>query len=72
MKIFDKIKKIILKCDLFCTTEFFRYDEEPEYRTYTGALCSITIVLFFITVFTNVILITLSKSEIIWSMNSVD
>lgn len=67
----EKFKELFLKCDIFSTSEFLRYNEEPEYRTYTGAFCSVVTVLIFCGIFMNVMISTFAKTEIIWSLNTM-
>lgn len=67
----QSLREFFLKCDIFSTSEFLRYDSEPEYRTYTGAICSIITVVSFCAIFINVIVSTFAKTEIVWSLNIV-
>ena len=66
------MKDLLLKCDVFATSQFLRYDSEPEYRTMTGAFCSIAIVVVFLAIFTSVIIGTFDKQNIVWSLNTVE
>lgn len=68
----NKLKEIFLKCDIFSTSEFLRYNDEPEYRTYTGAFFSVVTVVVFCGIFMSVMVSTFAKTEIIWSLNTMD
>ena len=37
--------------DVFSTTEFLRYKGDPEYRTVTGGVTSLVIIVLFLTLF---------------------
>lgn len=50
--------------DLFYATEMLRYDKELEYRSFTGGLLSIAIIIAVIIGFASMILDTLSLSTI--------
>lgn len=50
--------------DLFYATEMLRYDKELEYRSFTGGLLSIAIIIAVIIGFASMILDTLSLSSI--------
>jgi hypothetical protein len=71
MKCCKALKELIMKMDLFKTTEYFRYKGEPEYQTLTGGLCSLFIVILFIAVFSSSILTTLSKGKLSWSYDLI-
>lgn len=58
------VRQLVMKCDLFRTTEYFRYKGEPEYRTLTGGVCSVILVSVFIIVFANSIISTFAKSSL--------
>lgn len=62
----NKFKELIYRCDFFKTTEYFRYNQEPQYRTLTGAVCSIIIVVVFASIFSASIINTFDKKVITW------
>lgn len=68
----QSLKDLFLKCDIFSTSEFLRCESEPEYRTFTGAMCSIITVVSFYVIFINVVVSTFAKTEVVWSLNTVE
>jgi hypothetical protein len=66
MKVLHALKALLLKLDLFWSTDYFRYKEEAEYRTLTGGACSAIIMILFIAVFSSSILGTFDKSTLVW------
>jgi hypothetical protein len=68
----QKVKGAFLKLDFFCATQFLRYKSESEYATFTGALCSICIVVTFLAIFMNVLISTVNRTTISYNMNTID
>lgn len=64
MGFFSLLKDAVRMNDLFYATEMLRYDKELEYRSFTGGLLSIAIIIAVIVGFASMILDTLSLSTI--------
>lgn len=64
MKFFSWIKKGIRFTDLFYTSELLRFNDEMEYRTLTGGLISLAIIIAVVIGFANMIIGTLNLSSI--------
>jgi hypothetical protein len=64
MAILSFFKNAIKMNDLFYATEMLRYDKELEYRSFTGGLFSLAIIVAVIVGFASMILDTLSLSSI--------
>ena len=47
--------------DLFSQPVTFRYDNEPEYETFTGGACSMIVIIVFIAIFTSTTINTFNK-----------
>lgn len=61
-----------MKLDFFCATQFLRYKSESEYATFTGAFCSIVIVVSFLAIFMNVLISTINRTTITYNMSTID
>lgn len=71
MRIAKKLKGLVLKCDLFKTTEFLRYKGDAEYSTFTGGFCSIFIIILFAALFYNAVIATINKTKMMWAYNLI-
>ncbi len=60
------VKSLLLQLDLFWSTDYFRYRSEPEYRTLTGGVCSLLLIITLAAVFSSSVIGTLSKQTINW------
>ena len=45
------LKRVFKVCDLFATTELFRFKGEPYYATWTGSCVSIIVIIIFSVLF---------------------
>ena len=59
-----KTKRIVTACDLFRTNELIRYKNNPEFRSTSGGICSIAIIISFTILFTQTIINTFDKKFI--------
>ena len=69
-KIIKFVKKFFTKFDLFPATQYLRYKEEAEFKTATGGLVSIVIIIIFIIVFQSLAMQTLNKDIIYGSVSN--
>lgn len=60
MSILKKVKHMLKASDFFYSTEMLRYDEEMEYRTLTGGIVSIGIIVTICIGFASMIMETLN------------
>lgn len=67
MKIFGILRKLINQADFFSTTELIRYREEPDFKTFTGGIFSIAIIVVLATIFGNMSLSAVRRENINWS-----
>lgn len=62
--------KRFLKCfDFFNTKNLLRFEDQPEYKSVSGAVVSITLIIIFMVIFTNTVLGTLNMTEITASIS---
>ena len=64
MGILKKIEKGVKKVDFFYAKEMLRYEDEEDYKTLTGRVISLTIIIAIIVGFANMILSTLNLTSI--------
>lgn len=64
MGIFKKIEGLVKKIDFFYSTEMLRYDEDEDYKTFTGGIISLGIVTAILIGFASMILSTLDQTSI--------
>ena len=60
----NKIKDIVKGFDLFSQRVGFRFDDEAEYETFTGGVCSIIVIICFIAIFTGTAINTFNKVHV--------
>ena len=61
MAIGRKVKDIVKSFDLFSLKVGFRFDDQPQYETLTGGICSIITIIIFIAIFTGTTINTFNK-----------
>ena len=66
----QKGKQTFKKIDMFSTTELFRYKEETEYATCTGAILSLLIITVILLLVYQVLLHTINRSHVTWSQDT--
>jgi len=59
MSFLKRLKKLIKVADFFYSTEMLRYDDDLEYKTLTGGVVSLAIIVTIIMGFASMILNTL-------------
>ncbi len=64
MRFFKKVEDIVKKIDFFYSKEMLRYDEDEDYKTLTGGIASVGIIIAIIIGFASMILDTLNLSSI--------
>ena len=57
----QKLKEFFKTFDLFSQPVTLRYNDEPEYETVTGGVCSIIMIIIFIAIFTGTAINTFNK-----------
>ena len=63
-------KKIFRSFDLFSTSQFLRFDGEGEYKTASGGICSLIVIVIFMTLFMSTAIQTVNMEIITWSSTS--
>jgi hypothetical protein len=56
MGVFKIFKNLVHNADFFSTTQLIRYQEDPDFKTFTGGIFSIVIVALLATIFGNMAL----------------
>ena len=64
MKILSKVKEAVQMSDFFYSTHMLRFEKEGEYRTLTGGLLSVVIIVVIVLGFANMIIDTLNMTNI--------
>jgi hypothetical protein len=64
MVFLQHFKKVIYQLDLFCSSQLLRYNSDTQYKTLTGGLLSLTIIVVIIVGFANMISNTLNRTSI--------
>lgn len=67
MKIVPKVQSLLRTFDLFSTSQFLRYQEEGEYKTASGGICSLAIIIIFGVLFLNTAIQTINMDIINWT-----
>ena len=70
MKILETLKNVACSIDMFYSSEMLRYENKKEYKTITGGLVTISIVVMVIVGFANMISDTLNRTAITSSLNN--
>jgi archaellum biogenesis protein FlaJ (TadC family) len=63
----QKIKDIVKMSDFFNSFHILRYKQEAEYRTFTGGLISVGVIITIIIAFASMILDTVNRVTISFS-----
>lgn len=61
MNPFRIFKNLIHNADFFSTTQLIRYQDEPDFKTFTGGVFSLAIVAVIATIFFSMSLSTLNR-----------
>lgn len=69
MKILSYLKKMTCSIDMFYSSEMLRYDNDTEYKTVTGGIITISIIILVTIGFASMITDTLNKTAINSSLN---
>lgn len=64
MKLTSILREAITINDFFYSTQLFRFKKEPEYRTFTGGIFSLGIIIVIIVAFASMILSMLERTTI--------
>lgn len=64
MKILKKIETVVKKTDFFYSKEMLRYDDDEDYKTLTGGIVSLGIIVAIVIGFASMILSTLNRTTI--------
>ncbi len=62
--IWKKLKKLLSASDYFNSANMLRFEKEDEYKTITGGIVSLAIIVVITVAFTKEILITLERTSI--------
>ncbi len=66
-KVLRPLQSMLRMCDLFAVSQFIKYKGEADYSTATGGFVSITILIIFAVLFTNIAIKTVDREIINWS-----
>lgn len=69
MKLFQTLKTLVSSIDMFYSTEMLRYDSDTEYKTITGGVITLSIVVMVTVGFASMIVDTLNRTAITSSLN---
>ena len=61
---FADLKKVIKRCDLFYSSEMLRYENQLEYKSLTGGILSLALIVTVIVGFANMIILTMRRENI--------
>ena len=67
MKLLQRVQSLLKKVDLFSTSQFLRYQEEGDYKTASGGICSLLIVIVFGVLFMGTAIDTINMDIINWT-----
>lgn len=71
MTVLKKLQKAIEQVDMFCSSELLHYNSETQYKTLTGGLFSISIIIFIVIGFASMISDTLNRTTIASSVQTI-
>lgn len=66
----EKLKKVVKMSDFFNSFQMLRYEQEAQYRTVTGGIMSIAVIITIIIAFASMISDTLNRITINFSHRS--
>ncbi len=69
MKILEQIKRIVTSIDMFYSSQMLRYDNDTEYKTVTGGIITISIVVLVTVGFMSMISDTFNRTAITASLD---
>ncbi len=69
MRFLEHLKKITSSIDMFYSSEMLRYDNDTEYKTVTGGIITISIIILVTIGFASMITGTLNKTAISSSLD---
>ena len=69
MKIIKHLKKIVTSIDMFYSSQMLRYDNDTEYKTVTGGIITISIIILVTVGFASMISDTFNRTAITASLN---
>lgn len=69
MGLLEKIKSVVKATDFFYSTDMLRYEEDVEYRTVTGGIFSIAIIITTFIGFASMIIDTINRTSITTQTN---
>jgi hypothetical protein len=64
VKLIQKGKKIFKSFDMFSNSQMLRFEDDPEFKSVSGACISLALLLCFIVVFTNTVISTFNYTNI--------
>ena len=67
MGFFKTFRTMVHHADFFSTTQLIRYQEDPDFKTFTGGLFSIAIVILLAVIFGSMSLSAVRREQIDWS-----
>ena len=67
MRVFKIFRNLVQEVDFFSTTQLIRYQEDPDFKTFSGGIFSIGIIALLATIFGNMALSAVRREQIDWS-----
>lgn len=67
MKLLPIARSFVKTFDLFSASQFLRYQEEGDYKTVSGGICSLIVMIVFAVLFMNTAIQTVNMDLISWS-----
>ena len=61
---FKEFRNIVKRSDLFYSNEMLRYDNELEYKSLTGGILSLALIVTVLVGFANMIILTMQRENI--------
>ena len=67
MRFFKLFKTLVHNADFFSTTQLIRYQEDPDFKTFTGGIFSLAIVGLLAVIFMSMSLTAVRREHIDWA-----
>jgi hypothetical protein len=71
IRILEKLKSLVVSTDFFYSTRLLRYEEDNDYRTFTGGTVSLAIIVTILFGFANMILNTINLNTFTISTETI-
>lgn len=71
MKLFRVLRSMVNRADFFSTTELIRYREEPDFKTFTGGIFSLAIIILLTVIFSSMSMSAVNREHIDWASQTL-